>query len=325
MTLMHQTIAAAGLLLAALVLSGCGGEAGGETASGKPVVVATTGMIADLARQVGGEHIEVVQLMGEGTDPHQYVPTRRDAVALQRADLVLYNGLLLEGRMGDLLGRANQRGTPTIAVADALQAAEDYRVMQGPDKVDPHVWMDVAGWSRLVPVVRDALTELAPDRAQAFEYNATAYLQQLQQLDDYARQVIGSIPENQRILVTAHDAFGYLGRAYGIEVRGIQGISTESEAGVQDIERLVQLLVDRQIPAVFVESSVAQDNIRALLEGAAAQDQQVAIGGELYSDAMGPGGTYGGTYVGMIDHNVTTIARSLGGEAPAGGMQGRLD
>jgi manganese/zinc/iron transport system substrate-binding protein len=194
--------------------------------------------------------------------------------------------------------------------------------MQG--HYDPHVWMDVSAWMKAVEVVARSLGEFDPAHAADYTANAEALNKRLAELDAYARKVIGSIPREQRILVTAHDAFNYFGRKYGIEVRGIQGISTESEAGLQDINRLVDLIVAKKLPAVFVETSVSDKNVRSLVEGAASKGWTVRIGGSLFSDAMGAPGTYEGTYIGMIDHNVTTIARALGGEAPARGMSGGL-
>jgi manganese/zinc/iron transport system substrate-binding protein len=184
--------------------------------------------------------------------------------------------------------------------------------------------MDVRNWIAAAGVVRDRLTARDPAGAAAYAANAARHVADLEALDAYARRVLAAIPEASRVLVTAHDAFNYLGRAYGLEVRGIQGISTESEAGLREIEALVDLLVARRVGAVFVESSVSDRNVRALVEGAAARGHKVVIGGELYSDALGAPATYEGTYVGMIDHNVTTIARALGGEAPAAGRLGRL-
>jgi manganese/zinc/iron transport system substrate-binding protein len=184
--------------------------------------------------------------------------------------------------------------------------------------------MDPSAWAKAVDVVRHKLAEYDPPAAADYARNAAAYAERMRALDSYAERVLASVPEPQRVLVTAHDAFNYFGRRFGYEVVGIQGISTESEAGVQDIERLVGLLVDREIGAVFVESTVSERNIRALVAGAEARGHRVEIGGKLFSDAMGADGTYEGTYVGMIDHNVTTVARTLGGEAPAGGMDGRL-
>ncbi len=315
-------------LAAVVVVGACGSEAtGGETGAAPAppyTIVATVGMVADVVERVAGERGEVVGLMGPGVDPHLYKPTRGDVRRLMEADVVFYNGLLLEGKMTDTLVRVATAGRPVHAVTELL----DERYLLEPEGFeghsDPHVWMDPAAWSRAVEVVRDALAELDPAGAATYRANAEAYLAELRELDAYAERVLGSVPEGQRVLVTAHDAFNYFGRRYGFEVVGIQGISTESEAGVRDVERLVDLLVEREIGAVFVESTVSQRNVDALVAGAAARGHAVSIGGELFSDAMGDAGTYEGTYVGMIDHNVTTIARALGGEAPAGGMRGRL-
>lgn len=287
-------------------------------------IVTTTGMVADVVRAVAGDKARVNGLMGEGVDPHLYKPTRDDIAALLKADVVFYSGLMLEGRMTDAFLRIARRGTPVFAVTELL----DEKFLLEPEAfeghTDPHVWMDVQGWKQAVEVVAGSLGEIDPANAAAYKENAAAYVAQLERLDAYAKQAVASIPEERRVLITAHDAFNYFGRAYGIQVRGIQGISTESEAGVADINRLVDFLVDRKIPAIFVESSVSDKNIRALIEGARSRGHTVRVGGELFSDAMGAPGTYEGTYIGMIDHNVTTIARALGGEAPERGFQGKL-
>jgi len=327
--LLRLALAALGAALGA-ALAGCGpgeasrGDAGGAAPDGPINAVATTGMIADAVRAVAGERAGVVQLIGSGVDPHLYAPTRSDARQLLEADIVFYNGLLLEGKMADALIRAAAANRRVHAVTELL----DEQYLLEPEAFeghyDPHVWMDPTAWTRAVGVVRDRLIELDPQGADAYERNAAAYQADLERLDAYARGVLATVPEGRRVLVTAHDAFNYFGRRYGFEVVGIQGLSTESEAGVRDIERLVDLLVDRSIAAVFVESTVSERNVRALVDGAAARGHEVSIGGELFSDAMGPTGTYEGTYVGMIDHNVTSIARALRGEAPQGGMDGRL-
>ena len=283
-------------------------------------VVATTGMIADAARQVGGDLVEVRALMGPGVDPHAYRQTRTDIVAMADADLVLWNGLYLEAQMEELLIELGAVPVAEGVPADLLIGSEDYE-----GRFDPHLWMDPGLWSRVVLNVRDAMSEARPQHADAFASNADAYVAELGALADYAAGVLGSVPEDGRVLLSAHDAFGYFGAAYGFEVLGIQGISTESEAGLLRVGELVDLLVDRDIGAVFVETSVSDRNVRALIEGAAARGHEVAVGGGLYSDAMGEPGTYEGTYVGMIDSNVTTIARALGGEAPDRGMQEMLD
>jgi manganese/zinc/iron transport system substrate-binding protein len=219
--------------------------------------------------------------------------------------------------MTDVLVRVASTGKPVKAVTEAILDQTDYLLEKddGSEHTDPHVWMDVSGWLRAVPVVAETLSAYDPANAEVYQANATAYIAKLEALDAYAKEAMETIPEEQRVLVTAHDAFQYLGRAYGIEVRGIQGVSTESEAGVRDLEELVDFIVERQIPAVFVETSVADKNVRALVEGARARGHDVVIGGSLYSDAMGEPGTYEGTYIGMIDRNVTTITNALGGVA----------
>jgi manganese/zinc/iron transport system substrate-binding protein len=281
-------------------------------------------MIADIVRVVAGERAEVKGIIGEGVDPHLYKPTGNDVKAFQAADLIFYNGLMLEGKMTDVLVRLARGGKPVYAVTDEILDQEGYILSDEESHYDPHVWMDVSGWMRAVNVVSAALSEFDPENEATFEANAVAYQEKLKELDAYAKERINTIPETKRVLVTAHDAFSYMARAYGLEVKGIQGMSTESEAGVKDIEDLVTFLAERKIPAVFVESSVSDKNVRALVEGTRAKGHSVKIGGELYSDAMGPAGTYTGTYLGMIDHNVTTITRALGGEAPEGGFQGKL-
>ncbi len=287
-------------------------------------VVATVGMVADVVQQVAGERAEVQVLIAPGVDPHLHAPTRADVRRLMDADVIFYNGLLLEGKMTDTLIRAATSGKPVHAVTELVDESR----LLSPDgfegHADPHLWMDPSAWSATIAVIEKALAQADPDGASTYAENAARYAERLAELDAYAERVLTSVPEAQRVLVTAHDAFNYLGERYGFEVVGIQGISTESEAGVRDIERLVDLLVERKIGAVFVESTVSDRNVKALIAGAKARGHAVAIGGELYSDAMGDAGTYEGTYIGMIDHNATTIARALGGEAPERGLHGKL-
>ncbi len=286
-------------------------------------VTATTGMIADAARHIGGDAVKVVALMGAGVDPHSYRQTRSDIVSLLRADLVLWNGLYLEAQMEEFLLRLADRSAVT-AIGESIPKDQLLHHADYDARPDPHIWMVPDIWRLAVLSARDAMTAVRPDLAATFDTNTTAYLAQIDTLAVYADNTLSTIPEDRRVLVTAHDAFGYFGRRYGFEVLGIQDISTESEAGLQRIGALVDTLVSRRIEAVFVETSVSDRNIRALIEGAAAQGHTVRIGGELYSDAMGEPGTYEGTYVGMIDHNVTVIARALGADIPATGMTGRL-
>lgn len=286
-------------------------------------VVATTGMIADTVRTIGGDQVDVQALMGPGVDPHGYRQTRSDILAMARADIVLWHGLYLEAQMEAFFADLSRKNT-VIAVAEDLPSElllhhDDYA-----DKPDPHVWMDPVLWQRVSDRIVDALSTARPQGAGAFAANGEAFNRDLQSLAAYSTDTLKTVPETQRVLVTAHDAFNYFGAAQGFEVLGIQGISTDSEAGLSRISSLVDTLVERNIGAVFVESSVSDRNMRALIEGAQARGHKVTIGGQLYSDAMGPEGSYEGTYLGMIDHNVTTIANALGGTAPARGMSGKL-
>jgi manganese/zinc/iron transport system substrate-binding protein len=292
-------------------------------AEGVLSIVATTGMIADTARRIGGDLVSVKALMGPGVDPHAYRQTRTDILAMAKADLVLWNGLFLEAQMEELLLEMGKR-TSVHAVAEAVPADQRIAHDDYADRQDPHVWMDPTLWRDVALAIRDAMIEVAPDHQAVFEANTKEFLAELDALQAYSQAALTSVPEKARVLLTAHDAFNYFGRAYGYEVIGIQGISTESEAGLNRMTELVDMLVARKIGAVFVESSVSDRSIKALIEGAASRGHQVKIGGELYSDAMGAPGTYEGTYIGMIDHNVTVIAGGLGGDVPARGMNGKL-
>ena len=294
---------------------------GPGSAWGAPLqVVCTTGMVADIVKNVGGERVAVTTLIGEGVDPHLFKPTRDDVGKMLRADMIFYSGLMLEGRMTETFEKIRQRGKPVVAVTDGLAPGI---LIQGEGHRDPHVWMDPAAWSGCVEPVRAALEKADPPGAPDFSRQAAEYATRLAALHAYVKKVLTSIPEAQRVLITAHDAFHYLARATGMTVLGIQGLSTESEAGVSDINRLVDEVVARKIPAIFVETSVSDKNVRAVMEGAAARGHPLKLGGKLFSDAMGAAGTYEGTYIGMIDHNATTIARALGGEAPEKGLSGQ--
>lgn len=308
--------------LTALSIAGSLGSP--ANAAGKKLnVVATTGMIADATRQIAGDLAEVKGLMGPGVDPHSYRQTRTDIAALARADLVLWHGLYLEAQMEEFMTNLAKRNK-VVAVAEVLPKDTLISHATYKNKYDPHVWMNPEMWTGVIRAVRDALIEARPESREIFEANAARHLEEIAGLVAYSKRILASVPKESRVLLTAHDAFNYFGRAYDFEVIGIQGISTESEAGLNRISELVDLIVERRIRAVFVESSVSDRNIRALIEGAAAKGHDVTIGGELFSDAMGEPGTYEGTYIGMIDHNTTTIARALGGETPERGMSGRL-
>ena len=314
----------------ALLIAGCsGGDAASidQPATKSPTgytIVATTGMVADIVQQVAGDHAEVSSLMGTGVDPHLFKPSASDHAKLRAADVVFYSGLMLEGGMDQVLRQAAQSGKPAFAVTEKIDPGYLKYSAEFEGHPDPHVWNDVAAWSECVEFIAAALSEYDPPHADAYRTNAARYRAELAELDAYANEVIATIPESQRYLVTAHDAFAYFSDAYSIPVRSVLGITTESEAGVEDINALVEFLVTNQVPAVFVESSVNSRNLEAVIEGAQSRDWTVKVGGTLYSDAMGTPGTYEGTYIGMIDHNATVVARALGGEAPATGFKGQL-
>lgn len=303
------------------VLPGCNGESNSHEhkasvikitkpyAGQYPIrVVCTTGMVADLVKNVGGSQVTVEQIMGQDVDPHTYKATTADVSKIGGAELILYSGLHLEGKMGDIFERMGRK-IPTFAVAEYLDRTS---VLENEEKAhDPHVWFDVSLWSQTAGVTRDVLVQFDPKNAETYRSRAAVYQADLAKLHDYAKSQIATIPRAQRVLVTSHDAFKYFGRAYDIEVKGIQGISTESEASVKDIADLVAFITQRKVKAVFVETSVNPRNMESLREGCKANGHQVAIGGELFSDAMGQDGTPTGTYVGMVKHNVDTIVQAL--------------
>jgi manganese/zinc/iron transport system substrate-binding protein len=304
-TACHDTIRAV-LTLLALLTAG--------VACGKPPrVVATTTVVADLVRQVAGDHVEVECLMAAGIDPHSYKATPRDADRLARADLVVASGLHLEGKLADLLERLGRR-VPVVAVADALPP--ERLLDAGAGLRDPHVWFDASLWSLCAPVVAERLAKLDSPHAADYRAAATAYAARLDALHAEILKRLAAVPEQRRVMVTAHDAFRYFGRAYGVEVVGIQGTSTEAEAGLGDINRLVDLVVERRIPAVFVETSVSDRNVAALREGARARGHEVALGGRLHSDSLGAAGSGAATLEEALRSNVATILAGLSGADP---------
>jgi len=301
-----------------------GGSANSEFSGELPIAaIATVGMVADIVRNVGGDHVEVTQICGSGVDPHLYKATRDDVATIMEGDIVFYCGLMLEGKMSDTLIKV-ARSKPVIAVTEVIDESQLLEPEDFAGHYDPHVWMDVSAWSKCVDAVAKALAEFDPPRADDYRANAKEYNKALARLHQYGLDAIGSIPESGRVLVTSHDAFNYMGRAYGLNVQGVQGISTESEAGLQRVNELVDMLVSKNVKAVFVESSVSRKSIDALVEGAKSKGHDVVVGGELFSDAMGERGTYEGTYVGMLDHNITLVTRALGGNAPPRGFQDKL-
>nr|WP_232337164.1 zinc ABC transporter substrate-binding protein [Lysinibacillus timonensis] len=273
-------------------------------------VVATIAQIGEPIELIGGDRIEVRSLMGPGVDPHLYEATQGDISTLQDADIILYNGLHLEGNMVEIFDNLKDTKT-TLAIGETI--AEERLLKDEEGAIDPHIWFDLDLWKEALESATEELKKHSPEDADYFEQNKQNYFKKIDELKQEAIEKLSSIPEGQRVLVTAHDAFGYFGRMYDIEVVGLQGLSTEDEVGLSDIQSTVQLLIDKQVPAVFVESSINQNSINAVIEGASQEGLDVTLGGELYSDAMGEAGTEDGTYIGMYRHNVNTIFEGLKG------------
>jgi manganese/zinc/iron transport system substrate-binding protein len=313
------------LLGALLLVPGCGKPQGAGTVAPAPPdlsdrkirVVATIGMIAEMVRQVGGERVEVEGLMGPGVDPHLYKASEGDVIRMASADIVVYNGLHLEGKMAGVFERMGYR-IRTVAVTDGIDREKLLRPPEFEGAYDPHVWFDVTLWMDAVKTLEKALTGMDPAHGVLYRANGARYLKSLELLDRYVRREALLVSPRKRVLITAHDAFNYFGRAYGFRVRGLQGISTVAEAGAADIQALARLIVENGIPAVFVESSVAPRYIEALQEAVKARGFRVRIGGSLFSDAMGDPGTPEGNYIGMVRHNIDTIVSALADPRPAG-------
>jgi manganese/zinc/iron transport system substrate-binding protein len=281
---------------------------------GRIPVVTTTGMIGDLVTVIGGERTRVVSLMGPGVDPHLYKASEGDVRRIFRAELIFFNGLHLEARMGEVLEHMDAR-TRTVAIAETLDPIRLLRPPEFEGAYDPHIWFDVTLWMEMVGTVRDALVEHDPEHASGYRARAAAYLTELAELDAYVRAQAARVPAERRVLITAHDAFNYFGRAYGFEVRGLQGISTAAEAGTADVQELSTFIARRRIPAIFVESSVSPRSVEAVQAAVRARGFRVEIGGELYSDALGRAGSETGTYLGMVRHNIDTLVGALLREA----------
>jgi manganese/zinc/iron transport system substrate-binding protein len=289
-------------------------EAGADDLSNRTIqAVTTTGMVADVVKNVGGERLIVTALMGPGIDPHLYKASEGDVRAIERADVIFYNGLHLEAGLAGVLERMSDRGA-VIAVSDGVERSNLISPPEFEGAYDPHIWFDVSIWMKTVETVRDALIELDPNSAGLYRANAEEYLAELQDLHAYVQARAAELPQEKRILITAHDAFNYFGRAYGFQVRGLQGISTESEASTSDVQVLADYIVKNQVSAIFIETSVSQRTVRALQAAVQSRGFEVRIGGELFSDAMGDPGTVEGTYVGMVKHNIDTIVSALKGE-----------
>ncbi len=296
-----------------LSLAGCGGEqkeSAGDLAERTINAVTTVGMLTEVVEAVGGERVAVRGLMGPGVDPHLYKASAGDVTKMHNADIIFYNGLHLEGAMAELFERMASR-TSTVAVAEAIDSTRLAAPAGNAERRDPHVWFDVSLWMEVTRAVADALAELDPPHAQGYHDRAGVYRERLAALDAYVKERAAEVPPGQRVLITAHDAFHYFGAAYGFAVYGLQGISTVTEAGTSDVQQLADFIVERRIPAIFVESSVPPRMIGALQAAVEAKGFSVEIGGELFSDAMGSPGTPEGTYEGMVRHNIDTIVDAL--------------
>ena len=313
-----QRIYIALCLIVILIGTGCDPkEQPDASTEGKLRVVTTIGMITDIVKNVGGDRVDVIGMMGPGVDPHLYRPTAKDVQRLSSAHLIFYNGLHLESKTGDVLAKMSG-DTKAVAVTDAVDRSLLLTPPEYEGQYDPHLWFDVKLWMKAVGKVRNTLSEFDPDNAVMYWTNAERYLVKLMELHEYVKGQAARVPPAQRVLVTAHDAFNYFGKAYGFEVRGLQGISTATEAGIADVQELATFIAERRIPAIFVESSVSSKSLEAVKAAVRSKGFNVEIGGELFSDAMGNAGTPEGTYIGMVRHNIDTIVNALIG---ASGLQ----
>ncbi len=302
---MRKTI---GLLALSLLVYACNNTP--NTAGTKPKVVATTGMLYDAVINIAGDKVDAQPIMGSGVDPHLYKATQGDLRKLQSADLIIYNGLLLEGKMAEILEK-QARIKSVVAAAEAIDKSQLLGSELYENAYDPHVWFDVKLWQIAVNAVAEGLIKLDAENAALYRENTRRYVNTLDSLHMAVGKKLQEIPATQKILITAHDAFGYFGRAYDLEVKGLQGISTLSDFGLRDIADLIDLIIERNIKAIFVETSVSPQAVNAVVDGCRAKGHQVEIGGSLFSDAMGSFGTFEGTYIGMVSHNANTISDAL--------------
>lgn len=300
------------LILSLFIFLQCGKKSGDKASGGQSMIqiVATTGMIADVAKNVGGELVSVQALMGPGVDPHLYKASEGDVSRMAKAKIILYNGLHLEGKMTEVFEKLGRR-VKTVPVAEAIDSEKLLAPPEFKGAHDPHVWFDVSLWEVVVRRIRDVLVAFDAPNADIYKANAQKYLVEMERLDAYVKEQSAKVPAEKRVLITAHDAFNYFGRAYGFEVKGLQGISTASEAGTADVQNLATFIVERKIPAVFVETSVPPRYIEALQAAVRSRNYDVKIGGSLFSDAMGSPTMPEGKYLGMVKHNIDTIVNAL--------------
>jgi manganese/zinc/iron transport system substrate-binding protein len=298
------------LLVLGITLFSCQSETQNTSTKEKLNIVTTTGMIGDAVKNIVGNNADVISLMGPGVDPHLYKVSQRDIKKLLNADIIFYNGLHLEGKMGEVLDQMSER-KPVIAIYKGLTEKQLRATSEFQGNYDPHIWFSVKIWTDVVRFIGKSLTELDQVHASSYQANTTKYVEQLTQLHKWTIEQINTIPKKQRVLITAHDAFGYFGGEYGMQVKGLQGLSTAAEYGLKDVTNLVDFISENKIKAVFVESSVSDRSIKAVMEGCKAKGHKVIIGGTLYSDAMGAENKPEGKYIGMVKHNVTIIVEAL--------------
>ncbi len=302
------------LIVGPLLAVGCGGDSLGPEASGPVQVVATTTIVGDMVRTIGGPEVKVDVLMGPGIDPHLYKASAGDVGRMSDAEAIFFNGLHLEGKMTEVLEKMGERGATTVAVAECIPSDQLISLEGYSGLHDPHVWFDVSLWKTTSGCVADTLARLDPTHADVFSKRAADYVGELEALELWIEDRIAGLEPEQRVLVTAHDAFSYFGRAYGFEVRGLLGVSTASEAGTADVQRLAEFIVERRIPAIFVETSVPPRYVQALQEAVAARGFDARIGESLFSDSLGDEKTPAGTYAGTVRANVEAIVNGLSGE-----------
>ncbi|MBU3228141.1 metal ABC transporter solute-binding protein, Zn/Mn family [Clostridium algidicarnis] len=302
------------LSIIAIFISGCAPAKGDNNSGGKKEkynVVTTTTMLSDMTKSIGGDYVEVKGLMGPGVDPHLYKASAGDVSLMQKADMVVYNGLHLEGKMGEVFEKLDGGGKLIVSVADGVKEEDLLKSQDASISHDPHIWFDVNIWKDASKELAKGLKELDKEHEKEYDENLKSYLAELDELDEYIKKRTSELQEENRVLITAHDAFNYFGKAYGYDVRGLQGISTASEAGTSDVRELANFIVERKIKAVFIESSVPKKNIEALQEAVKAQGFDVKIGGELYSDSIGDAGSKAETYIGTFKSNIDTIVDAL--------------
>ncbi|WP_298466786.1 zinc ABC transporter substrate-binding protein [uncultured Psychrobacillus sp.] len=298
------------LFFAMVLLAGCNDKNNGKAEADKPLVVTTTGQVADAVKRIAGDMVEVKSLMGPGVDPHLYKATQGDLQVLEDADIIFYNGLELEGKMSDIFEKMKKEKS-VVAIGEVVPKERILNDEAHPELFDPHIWFDIDVWKIATQEITKTLTKEFSTNEEQFKENEIKFFQELDELNEWSKERISEIPKEQRVLVTAHDAFNYFGESNGMEVRGLQGLSTDAEYGLKDIQNVVNFLVEQNIKAVFIESSVSDKAMNAVIEGAKEKGHTIQIGGELYSDAMGAEGTEEGTYIGMYKHNVNTIVDSL--------------